>query len=160
MKLKRYYLLAVLLVFLFPASALAGAQETAAQRVDGRLTKGLTFLNYEEAIKKATEENKLVMVFFWADWCRYCTQIRKEVFENDKVREPFEKSFVAVSVDMDNDPEKLAGLIKPKALPTLAFLRPNGEVLGLLPGAVDLKNFIELVEYIGDEALKKPASIK
>lgn len=116
--------------------------------------KGLTFVKYEEAIKQAAEENKLVMLFFWADWCGYCTKIRKEVFENDKVREPFEKSFVAVSVDLGNDPEKLAQDFKPKALPTMAFLRPDGEVLGLLPGYIDLKTFIELIEFISIEAFK------
>lgn len=148
--------MAVTLLFMFPGAAMASAQT--GRMADGKSAPGLTFLKYEDAIKQATEENKLVMVFFWADWCRYCTQIRKEVFENDKVREPFEKSFVAVSVDLDNDPEKLAGLYKPKALPTLAFLRPDGEVLGLLPGAVDLKSFIEIVEYISSEALMKPTA--
>lgn len=119
--------------------------------------KGLTFIKYEEAIKQAGEENKLVMLFFWSETCTWCTKLRQEVFENDKAREPFEKSFLAVSVDIARDPEKISEEFKPKALPTMAFLRPDGEVLGLLPGYVDLNTFVDIIDFIGTEALKTPA---
>ncbi len=115
---------------------------------------GLTFLPYDQALKQAETEKKLVMVFFWADWCRYCTQLKTEVFESEKVRTAFDKSFLAVSVDIENDPEKISAKYKPQALPTLAFIRPNGEMLGVLPGYTDADTFIEVLDYVGTEAKK------
>lgn len=158
MKLKIFGLAALTLLLL--SAAAAQAVDPVAKTADGKPVKGLTFVPYQEAIDQAKEENKLVMIFFWADWCRYCTKIREDVFEKEKVREPFEKSFVAVSVDIGNDPEKVAEGFKPKALPTMAFLRPDGEVLGILPGYVDMKTFLELIEFVSTEALKTPAADK
>lgn len=154
MKIRLIFAAAVMLL----APSLALAQAPAPQPAEP--PKGLTFIKYDEALKQAAEENKLVMLFFWADWCRYCTKIRQEVFENEKVREPFEKSFVAVSVDTMRDPEKISEQFKPKALPTMAFMRPDGEVLGLLPGYIELDDFVEIIDFIATEALKKPGAEK
>lgn len=110
---------------------------------------GLEFQDYEVAMKRAAAENKYVMFFFWADWCRYCTQIRQEVFQNDKVTEAFDKSFVGVSVDVENDKGKLAEQYKAsKVVPTITFLKPNGEVVGYFDGAVSPEVFIELLEHV------------
>jgi len=115
---------------------------------------GLQFLSYAEATKKAAEENKLVMIFFWAEWCRYCVQMRQEVFPLDRVKEAFDKAYFGVSVNTENDPDNLTGRFRPTALPTLAFVRPNGEVLGVLPGAPSADTFIEVLEYVNTEARK------
>lgn len=155
MKIK---LLCLTLALLLLAPALARAdQKTGVPNPLQPPVKGLTFIKFDEAIKQATEENKLLMLFFWAETCGWCTKIRQDVFENEKVREPFEKSFVAVSVDIARDPERISEQFKPKALPTMAFMRPDGEVLGLLPGYIDLDTFTEIIKFISEEALKKPA---
>lgn len=157
MKIKLLCLAAALSLLLMPVAVQADQKTGYPSPFELPVAKGLTFVKYEEAIKLAAEENKLVMLFFWAETCTWCTKIRQDVFENDKVREPFEKSFVAVSVDIARDPEKISEQFKPKALPTMAFMRPDGEVLGLLPGYVDLKTFVEIIDFIGTEALKTPA---
>ena len=137
------------------ASAAGGGHEIKNQdQAAAQTGEGLNFLTYAEATKKAGDENKLVMLFFWADWCRYCVKIRSEVFSLARVKEAFEKNFVAVSVDTENDPENLSGRFRPTALPTLAFVRPNGEMLGVLPGAVDADTFLEIIEYVKTEASK------
>lgn len=110
---------------------------------------GIEFQEYDQAMKKAAEENKFVMVFFWADWCRYCTQIRKEVFENSKVNEIFDQSFVGVSVDVDRDKLELSKKYRASnSLPTITFVKANGEVFGYFDGAVSKDVFIELLGYV------------
>lgn len=110
---------------------------------------GIEFQEYDKAMKQATEENKFVMVFFWADWCRYCTQIRKEVFTNDKVREAFDQSFLGVSVDVENDKLNLSQKYRASnSLPTITFLKPDGETFGFFDGAVSAEVFIELLDYV------------
>ena len=126
----------------------------------GLRAAGIEFQDYDQVMKRAADENKFVMVFFWADWCRYCTQIRKEVFENDKIREVFDKDFLGVSVDVDNDKLELSKKYRASnSLPTITFLKPNGEVFGYFDGAVSPDVFIELMNYVkkGDEDTEKAA---
>lgn len=143
---------------IMPSLALAagGGNETKKQtRAAAQSGEGLNFMSFAEGIKKADQEGKLVMLFFWADWCRYCVKIRSEVFSLPQVREAFEQNYVAVSVDTENDTENISSQYRPKALPTLAFIRPNGETLGILPGAVDADTFLEVIKYVTEEASKK-----
>ena len=110
---------------------------------------GLEFQDYNQVMKRAAEEEKFVMVFFWADWCRYCTQIRKDVFGSEKVKEAFDKSFLGVSVDVENDALELSKKYRASnALPTITFLKPDGEVFGYFDGAVSPDVFIELLDYV------------
>lgn len=146
---------AVLALLASPASAAGGGHDIKAPASSSSSSgQGLSYLSYVDATKKAAEENKLVMLFFWADWCRYCVQIRKEVFSLDKVRETFEKNFVAVSVDIENDPDNISGRFRPRALPTMAFVKPNGETIGVLPGAVDADLFLQALDAVIAEARK------
>ena len=106
------------------------------------------YRSLEEALKLAEAENKLVMIFFWAEWCVYCGQLRREVFSDPKVHEVFDRDFLAVSVDIENDPEGLAGKYRARSLPTLLFLKPDSEIMGYLPGAVDQGTFLKILEYL------------
>jgi len=116
---------------------------------------GAAEFNYrglDEAFRLAGAEQKLVMIFFWAEWCGYCNQIRREVFSDPGVHEIFDRKFLAVSVDVEKDPEGLARKYHARALPTLVFLKPEGEVLGFLPGAVDRETFLKVLDYLIEEA--------
>ena len=121
---------------------------------------GVEFQDYDEVMKKAAAENKFVMVFFWADWCRYCVQMRQEVFANDKIKEIFDRDFLGVSVDVENDKLELSKKYRASnSLPTITFLKPDGEVFGYFDGAVSPDVFIELMSYVkkGDEGTEKAA---
>jgi thioredoxin-related protein len=103
----------------------------------------------EEALRLAEADNKLVMVFFWANWCVYCRQIRSEVFTDPGVHEVFDRDFLAVSVNIEEDPGDLAKKYRARALPTMVFLKPpDSTVVGFLPGAVDGKTFLRILNYL------------
>lgn len=106
------------------------------------------YLSYDQALKKAAEEDKMIMIFFWTDWCAYCTKIRKEVFEKPDVQEAFNKDFVAVSIDMEKDSGELAKKYQIKAFPTLTFLDSQGEFVGFWPGFADKDTFFEIMKRV------------
>ena len=126
----------------------------------GLRAAGIEFQEYEQVMKRAAEEKKFVMVFFWADWCRYCVQMRKDVFANDKIKEAFNQDFLGVSVDVENDKLELSKQYRASnSLPTITFLKPDGEVFGYFDGAVTPEVFIELLGYVkrGDDGAEKAA---
>ena len=109
------------------------------------------YREYEDALKASGEENKLVMIFFWADWCFYCGKIRKEVFSDPKIHEVFDRDFLAVSVDVTKDERDLAKKYNSRVLPTLTFLKPGGEIAGFWEGAADQETFLKIMEYLVKE---------
>jgi len=106
------------------------------------------YLSHSEALKQAEAENKLVMIFFWAEWCGYCVQLRREVFTDPEIQKVFNRNFLAVSVNIEKDPEGLAPKYQARALPTLIFLKPEGEPVGFLPGAVNGETFLKILDYL------------
>ncbi|KXS56670.1 MAG: hypothetical protein AMR96_01315 [Candidatus Adiutrix intracellularis] len=106
---------------------------------------------YDAALKQATEEKKMVMVFFWADWCGFCSQVRQEVFRDPKIKQIFEENFVAVSVDVEHDPTNLAKKYHARTLPTLAFLKPDGEIVAFWEGATDQVTFLKILNHMTKE---------
>jgi thioredoxin-related protein len=114
----------------------------------------LQYRSMEEALGLAAAENKMVMIFFWAEWCGYCIKIRREVFSDPKVHEVFNRDFLAVSVDIEKNAEaaELAKKYRARALPTMVFLKPGGEIAGILPGAVNQESFIKILNYLTENS--------
>ncbi len=85
---------------------------------------------YEEALKKAKEEQKDLFVDFWAEWCAPCKMLAKEVFTDSLVGEYFNARFVCVQLNVEKAGNKeIVKRFKPEALPTLAFVSGAGKEL-------------------------------
>ncbi len=92
-------------------------------------------INFEETtswkkiVKKAKEENRLIFVDCYADWCGPCKKLAAEVFTQDKVADFFNANFVNVSynVEKNEDAKRLAQIWEVSALPTLMFIDPETE---------------------------------
>ena len=132
--LKKYIGLAFALMLLVSASPV--------------LAKEIDYLSYQDALKKAQAEDKKIMIFFWAEWCPWCTKARTEVFSDPQIKKEFNKNFVAVSINVEKDPEKLAVKYEASALPTLTFLDSKGELLGFWPGYADKETFLKVLAHI------------
>jgi thioredoxin-related protein len=120
--------------------------------------EGLDFLDYGPGLAKAAEEKKFVMLFVWADWCPYCKLIRAQVFESGDVKKAFDPSFVAVSVNVEKDPDGLQRKYGAKVLPTLTFLNAAGEEVAYWEGAADPGTFLKILDYVKENPGKSPAS--
>ncbi|MBU2488359.1 MAG: thioredoxin family protein [Proteobacteria bacterium] len=84
--------------------------------------------DYQAGLEKAQKTGRPVLVFFTAEWCGYCTRIKKEVFAQKEVGTASEK-LVNIWVDVDEN-RQLAGEFGIRGIPALIFLDPEGKVLG------------------------------
>jgi thiol-disulfide isomerase/thioredoxin len=95
----------------------------------------------DSARRIAREEGKLVMVDAWADWCRYCHVMDRELWSRDDVAEAV--ASVAVPVKVEVDTRRGVGTAVAQRydigpLPLVLLLAPeNGAALARVEGRVD-----------------------
>lgn len=112
---------------------------------------GLTWSrSLDASLLKAQQENKPVMIYFWAIWCQYCAKFQSDTLGNPQVKEILEKDYVLVAMDLDvdRDVSRKYGVSYP---PYVLFLDGNDNVLERIAGAVDADYFLPRVTKVRDQ---------
>ncbi|MBI1390611.1 MAG: thioredoxin fold domain-containing protein [bacterium] len=138
------------------ASPAAGASEIAASassrpaaenRVNLRATESNEIqwgTNYEAALAAAKEQNKLVVVDFYATWCGPCKLMEQNTFTDERVRERM-AGFIPLKVDVDRQRD-LAAQYGITSLPTTAVLAADGKPITGAMGYLKPEQFLQLLD--------------
>lgn len=109
--------------------------------------QGIEFFHgtWDEALKAAYEEEKIIFVDAYTTWCGPCKTMAKYTFTDEEVGTFFNENFINVKLDM----EKEAGMNWRKkypvtAFPTLYFVGPEGEVVLKSVGAKKPKDLLSM----------------
>ena len=92
---------------------------------------GINWKTYsEETLREAQNQNKPVIMDFYATWCTPCRELEEVTFHNAEVVKQAAKDFIMVKVDVTKggDPihERLLQQFAVKGVPTVVFLEPSG----------------------------------
>lgn len=146
--MKRNFILSffAILLFLSGSSTLLPAQ-------------GIEFYqgSWEDALLKAAQEDKIIFVDAYAEWCGPCKRMAREVFPQEEVGAFFNRHFINMKIDM----EKGMGLefrqkYPVSAFPTLFFIGSDGEIVQKAKGAQQVDGLIKL----GQTALSKADNLE
>lgn len=104
---------------------------------------------YAEVLAKAKQENKVLMIDFFTDWCKWCVEIEKKVYTNAEVAD-FANSF---QVNWKIDAEKGEGVNLAKkynvtGYPTIVFVDGNGDEIDRIIGYLPVKDFLPAMKDI------------
>jgi len=99
------------------------------------------------ALARAGQENKLVMVDFYTDWCRWCTEMERTTYADANVRSALNR-VVLVRLNAEKDGEADAGRLGVSGYPTIVFLDHQGHEVGRISGYLPASAFLEEFEDV------------
>lgn len=99
-------------------------------------------ISFDEAMRAAKQENKMIFVDFYTDWCGPCKKMANEVFPQKHIGDFFNARFVCVKFNAEKEGADLAKRFEVKAYPTFLVLNTDGEVHLMLKGAMDGDDFM------------------
>lgn len=109
--------------------------------------EGIQFFSgtWDEALKLAKKENKLIFLDVYATWCGPCKRLDALTFSDPEVGKYYNKNFINFKANGEKD----EGLVlrqrySVRAYPTLLFINHKGEVVKAASGFREPANFIEL----------------
>lgn len=98
----------------------------------------------------ANNENKIIMVDVYADWCGWCKKLDAETYKDLEVIE-LSRKFVNLKVDTDNNKSDFDLLNKEfeiTGLPAILFMDKDGNLIHRINGYVDSETFKEELKKI------------
>lgn len=126
----------------------------------------IRWYSYEDGLIKARNENKRVMLVFYATWCKWCKKFEAETLPDPEVSKLVSSDFVAVKIDAESANKvvhemrqmamfELADVYGVQSFPTIWFLESDGSRAKELKGYLGPKDFKNYLVYIRDGEYKK-----
>ena len=100
----------------------------------------------DDAYEIAEKENKVIFVILSQKGCPACNYMKDVVLKNKNVIEEFNKDFIAVHLDIHEDPVPLE--LEHFVTPTLFFLNSDEEILYKINGYKNEKEFLDELDNI------------
>lgn len=98
-------------------------------RPDKESTIAFVEAPWEEVLKTAQTENKVIFLDLYATWCGPCKMLKRDTFTDPEVGTFFNANFINVSLDAEKgEGRMLAKRYELHAYPTLYFLYPDGSI--------------------------------
>ncbi len=105
----------------------------------------------EDAMRAASQSNKLILVHFWAPWCKECTRLERDVLSQKKVQEGVNARFVPFKLNADDYPTtvKQYGVDR---LPTDLVITSTGQIVGRLKCPIEPDAYLAQLNTVANGA--------
>jgi thioredoxin-related protein len=117
-------------------------------------TSSINWQTYAQGLEMAKAQNRPVFLYFHADWCKYCTKLKKITFKDKSVLNYLKDNFISITVDTEKEKD-LAKEWGIKGLPNLWFLKADNSKISNLPGYVGPEQFLNILKYIRTKSYDK-----
>lgn len=104
------------------------------------------FAVLDKALAQARQENKPLVLDFYAEWCVPCKQMEKEVFPDPQMATRLKK-VVFVRIDTDKEPD-LSQKFGVAGLPDIRFATSDGKITRKLLGFQNADSFSQQLDEL------------
>ena len=123
-----------------------------------------SFLDINEDVNEAAEEDKHVILFMEMNGCPYCFKMIEENFKHAPYRDFIQEHFDVIAINIKGDREvalneettasekEIAGLLKVKYTPTMIFLNPKNQPVARVNGYRNVEEFKGILDYVQEKA--------
>lgn len=113
---------------------------------------------YDEVLKMAKKQKKLVFVDIYTSWCGPCKHMAKEIFTQKTVGDFYNAHFLCLKLDAEKDADgkAVASRFGVNAYPTMLFIDGNGELVYRLLGGKRADEFVQEGQKALDAYAMKP----
>lgn len=99
---------------------------------------------WDDMLRAAREENKMVFTDFYTSWCGPCKMMSKKIFKEKEVGDFYNKNFICYKLDAEKGEGKIvAKQYEIESFPTYLFVDGNGNVFYRLSGYMEGAEFIQ-----------------
>lgn len=126
----------------------------------------LTWYSFDEGLAKAQKENKHVLIDVYTDWCGWCKVMEQKTYSDLNVIRYLNAKFVLVKLNPEKDDQvtyngkkysaaQFSQGIGVNGYPATAFFESDAKMVTLVPGFVEAKDFLNIIQYIGEKEYYK-----
>ncbi|BCD63121.1 hypothetical protein NitYY0826_C2011 [Nitratiruptor sp. YY08-26] len=107
---------------------------------------GIDYHSYKDAVKKAKELHKPVMIEITSSHCHYCKWMESTTLQDKEVVSFIQKNFIPVRIDVSK--EEIPKGIEYSMTPTFIFMDPKGRIIKKIPGAWKKEDFLKILKEV------------
>ena len=111
---------------------------------------------FEDALKEAKKQNKLVFIDAYTSWCRPCAEMVMNIFNLNNVADFYNENFINLKIDFYKERPDLSKKYNVHGFPAFLFIDSDGKLVNMEGGYTEAEKFISY----GKNAIKKFSGIK
>ncbi|MFP4476305.1 MAG: thioredoxin family protein [Desulfatibacillaceae bacterium] len=114
---------------------------------DDKTAGDISWMSHEAAKDMLKKTDKSLYIFFFTNWCGYCTKMDRETLANKDVIDYINENYLPVRVNAEKE-KKVASAYRVRGFPTNIFAQGEGKPGSSLPGYVGPGDFLNILKYI------------
>ena len=104
---------------------------------------------WQEALKKSSEDKRLIFLNISTSWCSWCKKLKQQVFHDKKVGIYFNNNFINVELDGDKgEGKRIAGKFGVSNYPALFIMNSDEIPLISSEGFQNSEDLLKMVESV------------
>lgn len=102
---------------------------------------------FKEVLSKTKKENKILMVDFFTDWCKWCVELDNKVYTDKDVADLANTKQVNWKIDAEKgEGVELAKKYGVSGFPTIVFIDGDGNEIDRIVGYLPAKEFLKIMK--------------